>query len=62
MYVVLEWNQASGKPECFVTDVYDDSGPAIELAADALAETKSYGRRERYSVHELVTEPSWSGE
>jgi hypothetical protein len=52
MYVVLEWNQASGQPEA-QTEVYDDKAEAEENAAAGRRVAEMTGRRERYTVHEL---------
>lgn len=56
MFVVVEWNQASGRPSLVNSDVYDRRADAQEVADEALAYTKSCGRRERYTVHELSDE------
>lgn len=55
-YVVLEWNQASHQPSVFGSDIYDSSEEAETEAQywrDKLAASGS-GRRERYTVAELV--------
>jgi len=53
MFVVLEWNQASGQPRVAVDDVFYDEQEAVALAADLTREAARVGRRERYTVHEL---------
>lgn len=52
MYVVLEWNQASGQPEA-QSEVYDDKAEAAENAEAGRKVAAAVGRRERYTVHEL---------
>jgi hypothetical protein len=55
MYVVLEFNQASGQPRIYDTDIYYTRGEAesqAEYAREQLAASGS-GRRETYAVAEL---------
>lgn len=53
-YVVLEYNQASGRPVvAFNGDVYDNAVDAMEDAEGQLRQTHGIGRRERYAVARL---------
>ena len=56
MYVVLEWNQASGMPRVADDEVYDTVGPATEARDDYRKRVKKIGRREQYTVHSLDDE------
>lgn len=60
MYVVLEWNQASGRPSIYRGDLHEDRRYAIEVAEEATEEATSMGRRERYTVHALSDDPVWA--
>lgn len=52
-YVVIEWNQAGGRPRLAVDDLFDDEPEAADTANSLAAETAKVGRRERYSIHEV---------
>lgn len=49
-YVVIEWNQASHRPDVLDGSLTDDLGVAEEIAAGERARTAEVGRRERYDV------------
>lgn len=55
-YVVLEWNQASHQPRVVDEDVYASSDEAVDRADWYYARlaASGSGRRERYTVAELV--------
>lgn len=53
-YVVVEFNQASGRPELASTDVHDDVGDANDQATAARERTAAVGRKERYAVAALT--------
>lgn len=60
-YIVLEWNQASGQPSVYGSDVYMTEDEAIEQAQLTHADARSRGRRESYTVHEL-DDPAWTSD
>lgn len=54
LFVVVEYNQASGRPgEVVGWEVVDDRDEAVERAVDACRRNRADGRRERYGVFEL---------
>lgn len=52
-YVVLEWNQASGRPRLATDDLFDEVTEAQKVAGEATQDARSRGRRESYTVHEV---------
>lgn len=52
-YVIVEWNQASGRPSIWSEDTYDDVEFAAMVAEEEQKQNRDRGRRERYTVHEL---------
>lgn len=54
LYVVLEFNQASGQAEGQHVELYDDLEEAREIAAELLDMNRKTGRCETYRVFELV--------
>ena len=56
MFVVIEYNQASGQPRVATEDPYPDIEDAREFANELAAEAAAIGRRERYAVAELTIE------
>ena len=54
MYVVLEFNQASGMPHVYDTDICDTEVEAVKVMEAAEESTRKVGRRESYEVFELV--------
>lgn len=54
MYVVLEYNQASGMPRVYDTDIHDTEQEANGVADYAREQLKSSGRREPYAIAELM--------
>lgn len=56
MFVVIEWNQASHQPSVVGIDVYDTAAEAWEIADAEQQRTRSVGRREWFTVHELGEE------
>jgi len=54
VYVVVEYNQASGRPERLFSDVVDQTMvEAIATLEQARAEAVENGRGERYEICEL---------
>ena len=54
-YVVIEWNQASHRPRVSGDGaLYDSEDEAREIAARDQHETDAVGRRERWTVAEVV--------
>jgi hypothetical protein len=55
-YVVIEWNQASGQPSIAYNapDMYDDREDAEQVANRLRTDTARIGRRERYTVAEVI--------
>lgn len=62
IYVILEWNQASGVARVADEDPYDDRDEAVERARELLAASRANTRRESYSVHEVDEIPEWQDE
>lgn len=52
-YVIVEWNQASGRPSIWSEDTYDDLEFAAMIAEEEQKQKRDHGRRETYTVHEL---------
>lgn len=50
MYAVVEFNQASRRPEFADTEVYDDRDDALDSAAEFRKRAVEMGRRESYVV------------
>jgi hypothetical protein len=53
-FVLVEYNQASGRPSLWSDELYDDRNEASEAADSARAHTAKVGRRERYAVATVV--------
>lgn len=54
LFVVVEYNQASGQPYTVLNgDLFDDRDEAVEAAVEELRRNRADGRRERYAVFEL---------
>lgn len=54
MYVVVEYNQASGRPERLFSDVVDQTlVEALATLEQARTEASENGRGERYEICEL---------
>jgi hypothetical protein len=53
-YIVVEWNQASGRPEVEDGSLYSTAAEAEEAAQDARDFAAKVGRKERYTVAEVV--------
>ena len=53
-YVVIEWNQASGRPRLADDVLYDDADQAEEMAGQLRADTAAAGRRERFTIHPIT--------
>jgi hypothetical protein len=53
LFVVVEYNQASGIPGEVVGEVVFDKEEAVERAVHACRQNRRDGRRERYAVFEL---------
>lgn len=53
-YVVVEWNQASHRPDVMPYSFSDDLECARDLVRDEQAKTAAVGRRERYTICEVV--------
>lgn len=62
MFVIVEWNQASGLPRICDFEVYDTEAAAQAMAADWTSDSALRGRRERYTVHALDDDPRWDSE
>lgn len=54
MFVVVEFNQASGQPRGRHMEVYDSAEEAQRFADLETADNRRDGRRETYQVYELV--------
>lgn len=52
-YVVIEWNQAGGRPKLASDELYDDLQETSDEATRLTEEIAKVGRRERYTVHEV---------
>ena len=50
LFVVIEWNQASGEPRVADDEVYSDEAEVRERAAWCAQQTAAVGRRERFTV------------
>jgi hypothetical protein len=61
MFVIIEWNQASHQPKVAADEVYDTRDEAESFAAEMRAAMATIGRRERFTVHELVEEGTTDG-
>lgn len=53
-YVLLEWNQASLQPGLASDELYTNRADAVEDARTWRNEASAAGRRERYSVGEVL--------
>jgi hypothetical protein len=53
MWVVVEWNQASGRPKLADGELYDTWADARDVADNSRDNAKGHGRGERYTVHEV---------
>lgn len=54
-FIVVEYNQASGRPGLpFGADIYDSQDLAEQAARDEREDVLAAGRRERYVVCEVV--------
>lgn len=54
MYVVVEWNQASGQPRiAYNGDLFDREEDAEDCAEQLREETRAVGRREQHTVHPI---------
>lgn len=57
-YVVVEWNQASEQPSVACPDVHQTEAQARDCAGVRISDTLHVGRRDRYTVAELVEVPN----
>lgn len=56
-YVIVEFNQASGRPRlAYHGDVYDNDVDALEDATGLMADNRQHGRLETFAVARLVRE------
>lgn len=62
MFVILEWNQASGRPSVYGGDVYYTEADADVDVVSAREDGRQRGRRETYTVHELEDASEPEGE
>ncbi len=60
MFVVIEWNQASGRPRLADGVLYHLAGEAEEAAQEHLDQRGE--RRERYTVHSVDSDQVWPKE
>jgi hypothetical protein len=54
-YVVVEFNQVGGSPRILGEDIWNEED-ARDLMEQAEADTRKYGRRERYAIARLTIE------
>lgn len=59
-FVIVEWNQASGRPRLVNDEVYDLLVDALTDVDGYRAETAKIGRRERYTVAEILIDEDLS--
>jgi len=55
-YVVIEFNQASGRPELATDELHETSDSAAEKAHEFTAENRALGRRETYAIGTVYIE------
>jgi hypothetical protein len=53
LFVVVEYNQASGRPHCALEDLCDDAVGAQDMATDLVKAARRRGRNEKYRVFRL---------
>lgn len=53
-YVIVDWNQASGRPDVDTAGLYTTREDAAADAAHRQAETDRIGRRERHTVAAVI--------
>lgn len=60
IWVVIEWNQASGMPSvAYNGEPFWNAADAEDCAEQLREETRKTGRRERYTVNEVDLGEDW---